>query len=1111
MGGIAPGIIETTDAAADASTAYTLGIGQTARANISSGGDHDRFKVNLVAGQTYTFAMVGTGSASLTDTYLRLLDLDGTTVLSVNDNGLQNTNSIISYTATTTGTFYLDAAAFRSTATGQYGVSATLGTKASFDSDMIAGILDTHASWSGTRGTGVTITYGFRDTYSGTETNFSHVGAVQQAAIKTVLQYYSEITGITFQQVNPGGYTDNATMLFSDYAANDGAGAYAYYPGSTASTSVAGDVWLNDGSVSKTSLPMGSYAMYTLMHEIGHALGLSHPGMYNAGNGVSISYANSAQFVQDSTQYTNMSYWGGSNTGASMGGYADTPMLYDILALQLKYGANMTTRTGDTVYGFGSNAGDVYDFAINNTPSICIWDAGGNDTLNTSRFFQNQTISLNAGDYSNIGGLVNNVSIAFGATIENAIGGQGNDCITGNQADNILTGGNGCDMLQGGAGNDTLYGDGAGTRKGAQISLAHLNQTYTGGGWGDATLQRTGFAIPATALTFEMLLRMDAPPSYASRIISYGDNSWDGYGGQDFTLRADLYQSNFEVVVGGQSFDTGLSLSTFVGSDAARLSITWNKTDGSIGIYLNGQLYKSGFVGAGTVLPANATLDIMDGSFQVIKGSIGDIRVWNQVRTAAQIDAAAWTTLDTPATQTGLVANWQLNTSAGAGVFTDASGHLGNLVPVSVAAGNTPTAETVDFSRFFNDALFGGDGNDTLTGGVGNDSLDGGAGSDSLSGGDGDDIITFDVADFIVDGGLGYDTGIYQGASAAQARVFDMVAHGIDKLQWVLNSNTYTMTANADGSRTESVIDTAGTEASFASRTARICADGTVDWINSVTDDGLRMYNDYDNLGNQTWTQMFQKYNAAGVTDYRDYRYDDGTRTIFDDDDQNNQIWTQLQQRFDTQGREDYRDYRLDTGGRQIVDYDQAGNQAWTQVIQIYDSQGREDYRDYRMDNGTRQLTDYDQAGDKSWTQCLQIYDASGREDYRDYRLDTGVRQIVDYDQADNQAWTQVNQVYDVQGREDYRDYRMDDGTRQLTDYDQAGDKSWIQCAQVYDALGREDYRDYRMDDGSRLVVDYDQAGTNAWASWQREYHTVGDATPFRQIVTYDDGHIVTL
>ena len=157
-----------------------------------------------------------------------------------------------------------------------------------------------------------------------------------------------------------------------------------------------------------------------------------------------------------------MSYFDEGNTGANFNGYPATPMLYDIYAAQQIYGANMTTRTGDTVYGFGSNAGSVYDFALYPQAAVCIWDAGGNDTINCSNFTQTELINLNAGTFSNIGGLTSNLSIAFGATIENAIGGSGADTIIGNAADNVLDGQGGNDTMSGGAGNDVYYVGSAG-------------------------------------------------------------------------------------------------------------------------------------------------------------------------------------------------------------------------------------------------------------------------------------------------------------------------------------------------------------------------------------------------------------------------------------------------------------------------------------------------------------------------------------------------------------------------------------------------------------------------------------------------------------------------
>ena len=133
-------------------------------------------------------------------------------------------------------------------------------------------------------------------------------------------------------------------------------------------------------------------------------------------------------------------------------------MLHDIAAIQRLYGANMTTRTGDTVYGFNSNLGASSVFQITSASQkvvFTVWDAGGNDTLNFSGYSQGLTINLNAESFSSVGGLTSNVAIAAGVTIEKAIGGSGDDTITGNGANNTLTGGGGNDTMDGGGGSDS--------------------------------------------------------------------------------------------------------------------------------------------------------------------------------------------------------------------------------------------------------------------------------------------------------------------------------------------------------------------------------------------------------------------------------------------------------------------------------------------------------------------------------------------------------------------------------------------------------------------------------------------------------------------------------
>lgn len=465
MPSIRPNIFESTDALSGTNSYLRLGVGQTGQGTLSSPSDHDWWGVSLVAGQSYTFALIGTGTNRVSNTFLTLRDSYGNTIVSDDDSGPAN-SSLLKFTAQSTGTYYLDAGSYGNYGSGQYGISATSGSQANFDYYMGAGALDTGLQWTGTRGTSAVVTYGFRQTSAtytvpGHDTStFSQLSSQEMSAVRQILNAWSEVSGVVFQEVNPNGYTDSATMLFGNYLdRSDGAGAFAYYPGSTAPSSPAGDVWLNLGSVSTSSIPMGGYSYFAIMHEVGHALGLSHPGDYNAAPGQTITYQNSAQFIQDSEQYTLMSYFGGAATGQNPGGFAVgyTPGVLDVLEIQQLYGSNYNTRSGDTIYGVGATAGSAYTFAApdGGTPRFTIWDGGGKDTIDASIYNQNQNIDLREGAFSDIGSGKQNIAIALNVTIESAIGGSGSDSFIGNAAANTFVGNGGSNIYAGGFGDDS--------------------------------------------------------------------------------------------------------------------------------------------------------------------------------------------------------------------------------------------------------------------------------------------------------------------------------------------------------------------------------------------------------------------------------------------------------------------------------------------------------------------------------------------------------------------------------------------------------------------------------------------------------------------------------
>ena len=457
--------------------------------------------------------------------------------------------------------------------------------KASLSStDAGAQITRANQSWATGLGTAAVVTYAFRDSVTTMPTDTSGFSQFSTSQINsTILAFaaWSEVANITFQRVQNIGsqYSNDATILLGNYSAGqEGAAAFAYLPGGmpgrTASNRNEGDIWVNN----VLTVPQG-YAQHTLLHEIGHAIGLSHPAAYNASADGVVEYGPSAIYFEDSRQYSVMSYFNELNTGADFrtngvgaNRYASAPMLDDISAAQRLYGANMSTRTGDTTYGFNSTAGQLWFSATNSVSALifCVWDAGGVDTFDFSGYVTAGVIDLRQGAFSSVGGLIGNVSIAVGATIENAIGGSAADQMRGNSANNVLTGGGGNDVIDGGLGSDTVvFG---GLRSSYTISWNGQTGTVVGNGqtvtvtnveflqFGDQTVAAapTGGLMVGGDLTNETIVGT----AFADTLGGLGGaDTLNGLGGDDFldggsgTDTLDGGDGN-DVLIGGLGNDT---------------------------------------------------------------------------------------------------------------------------------------------------------------------------------------------------------------------------------------------------------------------------------------------------------------------------------------------------------------------------------------------------------------------------------------------------------------------------------------------------------------------------------------------------------------------------
>jgi serralysin len=306
-------------------------------------------------------------------------------------------------------------------------------------------------------------------------TNFGAFNTSQQAVTRDALQMYASVANLSFTEASETS-SQHADLRF---ALSDRPGtAWAYFPSTSAE---GGDAWFNKSGGSYAQPVKGNYAYLTFIHELGHALGLEHP------------HESGMPADRDSIEYTVMSYRSYAGASTSSGyvnetwGYAQSPMIYDIAALQHMYGANYTTNSGNTVYSWSPTSGEMFLNGVGqgapggNKILRTVWDGGGNDTYDFSNFATDLKIDLRPGEWTTtslaqlaklhwdgskvaVGNIANALQYNGDARslIENAVGGSGDDTIVGNQTANALKGNTGNDALTGGAGNDLLDG-GAGS------------------------------------------------------------------------------------------------------------------------------------------------------------------------------------------------------------------------------------------------------------------------------------------------------------------------------------------------------------------------------------------------------------------------------------------------------------------------------------------------------------------------------------------------------------------------------------------------------------------------------------------------------------------------
>jgi hypothetical protein len=553
------------------------------------------------------------------------------------------------------------------------------------------------------------------------------------AAIVKALATWSAVANVGFSSIVSGNYVFQSTADISfgltgdDLVTSIGAAALGFFPDPAYATSILdeagytrtqyprpeGDVLLDNYYSGFNHLADGGFGLWTIIHEIGHALGLKH-SFDDGGNARPL-----LDNAYDLERFTVMSYSGVASISSI--GHAATPMPLDILAIQHVYGTNTAYRTGDDVYAL------VLDGAMRT-----LWDAGGRDRLDAAGLVGGVTLDLRPGALMDLGNSTV-LGIAYAMTIEDATGGAGNDTLYGNGADNLLAGNGGSNTYYGGAGSDTyvvssstdvvIENPGEGDD---DTVLASVSFDASGYGNIETITLTGGDDINATAGMGMLRLNGNA----GANMLSAGAGQPDpvtmaGGAGDDVYVLYAAYHVVLELANAGTDTVSLQVSSNYTLQDHVE-NLVFGVQGGFLQVVLTGNALNNAITG-GT---GNEMLDGAAGADTLTGGGGADTYV---VDSAGDVIVEALdSAYDTVRSSIShaLVPFVENLVLTGDSAIDGVGNGLANLITGNGSANQ----------------LHGESGHDFLIGAGGNDTLDGGSGFDWMEGGAGDDIYVVDTA-----------------------------------------------------------------------------------------------------------------------------------------------------------------------------------------------------------------------------------------------------------------------------------------------------------------------------------------------------------------------------
>jgi serralysin len=579
-----------------------------------------------------------------------------------------------------------------------------------------------------------TFTPGLAIQGEGINQGFGHAWTNSEiSAVDLALQKIASVCNISFSKSSYSSVETSQTNLVfykeTNYLQQEGYAGMAEVPDGSLGFHGSHNIYFNSALSIWANLREGSDAFNTVIHEVGHGLGLAHP--HDGGGGLNptnfpgvTSSSDLGEFAMNQGIWTVMSYnwdWKGQPAPADLSYGGPTGLMaLDIAALQRIYGANTNFATTDNTYSLPTSN-------TLGTGWTSIWDAGGNDTISNVGSSLACVINLNAAEligqnaggyvsWNSGGAIVGGYTIANGVVIEKALGGSGADTLIGNSSNNLIDGGSGNDTIDGSGGLDTVLF--SGSRSSYAITYDSANTAYivrnlVNSSDTDSIKNVEYFSFSDAIFGSQQLLTL--PTQSPDNLSAPTADNWivNGLAGND-TLTGGAGNDNIN---GGADNDT---LSGLVGNDTLDGGTGMDTLSGGTG---NDTYYVDN---AGDVIDESGVREPSQEYFSM--GNNNDVVVASTTYTLTA-NASGIEDVMAAGSYTG---NTALNTTA---INLTGNGFAQALIGNDAI--NILSGEGAD------DFLVGMGGNDTLNGGTGNDMLLGGLGNDTLDGGAGNDVFMF--------------------------------------------------------------------------------------------------------------------------------------------------------------------------------------------------------------------------------------------------------------------------------------------------------------------------------------------------------------------------------